>query len=47
MKKYLITSERAWRRNDEADNVFITNMELEVGDTIILDGLVWTVTEKL
>ena len=45
MKKYLITSERANRRNDEKDNVFITSVEYEVGDTVILDGLCWYITK--
>ena len=42
---YIITSERAYRRNDEYRNDFYSNAILNVGDTIILDGLVWTVDE--
>lgn len=47
MKKYLISSVRSDRRNDEKDNVFNTIRELKVGDTIILDGLKWFVTAIL
>ena len=42
---YIITSERAYRRNDEYRNDFYSNRILNVGDTIILDGLEWTVDE--
>lgn len=45
--KYLITSERAYRRSDEEDNVFHSNNQYKVGDVIILDGLRWTVTEVI
>lgn len=42
---YIITSERASRRNDEYRNEFYSNKILNVGDTIVLDGLMWTVDE--
>ena len=42
---YIITSVRAYRRNDEYRNDFYSNRILNVGDTIILDGLEWTVDE--
>ena len=42
---YIITSERASRRNDEYRNDLFSNRILNVGDTIILDGLQWTVDE--
>lgn len=42
---YIITSERASRRNDEYRNDLYSNRILDVGDTIILDGLQWTVDE--
>ena len=42
---YIITSERADRRNDEYRNDLYSNRILNVGDTIVLDGLVWTVDE--
>ena len=42
---YIITSERAYRRNDEYRNDFYSPRTYDVGDTIILDGLVWTVDE--
>ena len=42
---YIITSERAFRRNDEYRNDLYSNRILNVGDTIILDGLRWTVDE--
>lgn len=49
MKKYrahyIITSERAHRRNDEYRNDLYSNRILNVGDTIFLDGLAWTVDE--
>ena len=49
MKKYhahyIITSARAERRNDEYRNDLFSNRILNVGDTIILDGLQWTVDE--
>lgn len=47
MKKYLITSERAWARDDEVDCVFTTDKEYAVGDTIVLDGIEWTITEAI
>ena len=43
--KYIITSERAYRRNDEYRNELYSNKILNVGDTIVLDGLKWTVDE--
>ena len=43
--KYIITSERADRRNDERRNEFCTDRILNVGDTFELDGLMWTVDE--
>lgn len=42
---YLITSERAYRRSDEEDNLFTSANKYNVGDEIILDGLTWTVTK--
>lgn len=42
---YIITSERAYRRNDEYRNELRSNKEYQVGDTIILDGLAWVVEE--
>lgn len=42
---YIITSERAYERNDEWENELHTNRELSVGDTIVLDGLLWTVVD--
>lgn len=42
---YIITSARAYRRNDEYRNDLYSNRILNVGDTIILDGLEWTVDE--
>ena len=42
---YIITSERAERRNDEYRNDLYSNKILNVGDTVILDGLEWTVDE--
>lgn len=43
--KYIITSERANVRNDERRNELYTNRILDVGDTVILDGLTWYVDE--
>jgi hypothetical protein len=43
---YVITSERAAYRSDERRNELFSNRTLEVGDTITLDGLEWTVEEK-
>lgn len=42
---YLITSCR--QHSDEIDNKFYSNEELKVGDDIVLDGLVWYVTDVL
>lgn len=47
MHKYLITSERAYRRSDEEDNLLQSREIYKVGETIILDGLRWTVTEVI
>ena len=44
---YLITSERANRRNDEKDNLLKSFNEYKVGQVIVLDGLKWTVTKVL
>lgn len=41
---YIITSERAYRRNDEIDNELMSDHEYKVGQVIELDGLNWTVT---
>lgn len=41
---YTITSERAYRRNDEIDNELRSNNEYRIGQVIELDGLNWTVT---
>ena len=43
--KYIITSERADRRADEYRNELYSNRILNVGDSIVLDGLTWTVDE--
>lgn len=43
--EYIITSERAYRRNDEYRNTLHSDRELKVGDVITLDGLDWTVDE--
>lgn len=45
--KYLITSERAWRRSDERENVFTTNKKYEIGDVIELDGIKWTIEDEI
>lgn len=47
MKKYeyIITSERADRRNDEYRNTLRSDKVYQVGDVITLDGLAWTVDE--
>lgn len=47
MKKYLISSERAYRRNDEYDCEFTTTKEYSLGDVVILDGLRWFITAIL
>lgn len=44
---YIITSERAHRRNDEYRNTLYSDQELVEGDTIELDGLVWFVEEVI
>ena len=44
-KKYIITSERAFRRNDEYRNELRSDKNYNVGDVITLDGLKWTVEE--
>ena len=45
MSTYLITSERANRRNDERLNELRSKNNYNVGDVITLDGLKWTVEE--
>ena len=47
MHVYIISSERANRRNDEFQNELHTKRELEVGDVIQLDGLNWFVEEVI
>ena len=47
MHKYLITSERAMRRDDERDNLLRSSNVYRVGQVIILDGLKWTVTRVI
>ena len=44
---YIITSERADYRNDEARNELKSNCERRVGDVIYLDGIAWTIEEKV
>lgn len=41
--EYIITSDRAWKRNDEEGCPFFTNRELQVGDIIELEGHYWYV----
>jgi len=43
--KYIISSERANRRNEEYRNELYSNRILEVGDSIELDGIIWYVDE--
>ena len=43
--EYIITSERAYRRNDEYRNTLYADRLYEVGDVIVMDGLRWTVEE--
>jgi len=40
---YIISSERAYSRNDEYWNEICTDKELKLGDYIIMDGLKWYV----
>ncbi len=42
---YLITSERAERRNDEYRNTFYSNSKYNIGDSIVLGGIRWFVDE--
>ena len=42
---YIITSERAIRRNDEYRNELRSDKNYNVDDVITLDGLKWTVEE--
>lgn len=44
---YIITSERAHRRNEEYRNELRSNCERNVGDVIYLDGLAWTIEDKV
>ena len=41
--EYIITSERAHRRNDESENTFYSNTEYHINDIIELDGIRWIV----
>ena len=44
--EYIISSWRAYRRNDEYRNTMYSDLELKVGDTITTeDGLNWDVEE--
>ncbi len=45
--EYIMTSERAYRRDDEYENHIYSDRELEVGDTMVMDGLVWFVVRKI
>lgn len=47
MKRYLISSERADRRNDERDCEFRTTKEYKLGDVVTLDGLRWFIVAIL
>lgn len=42
---YIMSSERAYRRNDESRNMITTPLLLYVGDYITLDGIKWYVDE--
>lgn len=47
-KRYLATSERAYRRSDEVRNTFTLKDEsLQVGDKFEFEGIDWTVDEVL
>lgn len=41
--EYIISSERAWRRNDEYWNTLYSDKTYVVGQAIELDGLTWYV----
>lgn len=45
--EYLISSERAWRRDDEKLNKLQTNCVYEEGDIIVLDGIRWVVDKVI
>ena len=45
--EYRITSDRAYRRNDEADNIFYSDHEYILGERIVLDGLGWTIVKVI
>ena len=42
---YIMSSERAYRRNDESKNMITTPLLLNIGDYIELDGIKWYVEE--
>jgi hypothetical protein len=42
---YIMSSERAYRRNDESRNMITTPLLLDIGDSIELDGIKWYVDE--
>lgn len=45
--EYIMSSERAYRRNDEERNTIYSNKVLQVGDVIWLDGIRWFVDEVI
>ena len=44
---FIASSERAYRRSDEADVEFRSPIERKVGDTFISDGIEWVVEEVI
>ena len=43
--KYVVSSERAYRRSDEAHVTIWSDAKWEVGDELKVGGIIWTIEE--
>ena len=47
MYRYIMSSARAASRSDERRNFVTTSKRLDVGDSMVMDGILWFVDEIL
>lgn len=47
MYQYIMSSARAASRSDERRNLVTTSKRLDVGDSMVMDGILWFVDEIL
>ncbi len=47
MYRYIMSSSRAASRSDERKNIVTSSKRLDVGDSMVMDGILWFVDEIL